>query len=90
LTTIWPESGGNNGIPLTEGGGTATNYRVECLRVGYLVGKEPSAMEDSDRRPLTAREKKIIFGTLLLTLIMLGLWIFAIVWSLPITGHGIL
>jgi hypothetical protein len=47
-------------------------------------------MEDSERKPLTGREKKIIFGTLIVTLIMLGLWIFAIVWSLPVTGHGIM
>jgi hypothetical protein len=47
-------------------------------------------MDDSERRPLTAREKRIIFGVLVLTLIVLGLWIFAIVVSLPTPGHGVL
>lgn len=47
-------------------------------------------MEDSDRRPLTGREKTIIFSVLILTLIVLGLWIFAIVASLPEPSHGIM
>lgn len=46
-------------------------------------------MEDSDRRPLTGREKTIIFTVLILTLIVLGLWIFAIIGFMPEPSHGI-
>jgi hypothetical protein len=47
-------------------------------------------MDDSERKPLTGREKRIIFSVAVLTLIVLGLWILTIVASLPITGHGII
>lgn len=47
-------------------------------------------MEDSDRRPLTGREKTIIFSVLILALIILGLWIFAIVTTMPEPSHGIM
>lgn len=47
-------------------------------------------MEDSERRPLTGREKRIIFVALVLTLIVFSLWILAIVLSLPTPGHGVL
>lgn len=47
-------------------------------------------MEDSDRKPLTGREKKIILAVLLLTALVIGAWIFAIVVSLPAQGGGML
>jgi hypothetical protein len=46
-------------------------------------------MDDSERRPLTAREKKIVFSVLALTGLVLGLWILTIILSLPTPGHGI-
>jgi hypothetical protein len=47
-------------------------------------------MEDSDRKPLTAREKKIILAVLLLTILVIGAWITAIIISLPEPSHGLL
>lgn len=46
-------------------------------------------MDDSERKPLTGREKKIIFAVLILTLVVFALWIFAIFASLPEPSHGI-
>lgn len=46
-------------------------------------------MEDSERRPLTGREKKIILAVLILTALVLGLWIFAIIGFMPEPSHGI-
>lgn len=47
-------------------------------------------MDDSDRKPLTGREKTIILAVLLLTALVIGAWIFAIILSLPEPSHGIL
>jgi cell division septal protein FtsQ len=46
-------------------------------------------MKDEHRTPLTQREKKIVFGVLVLTAIVLGLWIALIVFSLPNPSHGL-
>lgn len=47
-------------------------------------------MEDSDRKPLTGREKKIILAVLVLTALVIGAWIFTIVATLPAQGGGLL
>lgn len=47
-------------------------------------------MDDSDRKPLTGREKKIILAVLLLTILVIGAWIFAIIMTMPEPSHGIL
>jgi multisubunit Na+/H+ antiporter MnhC subunit len=47
-------------------------------------------MEDSDRKPLTGREKKIILAVLVLTALVIGAWIFAMVVTLPPQGGGML
>ena len=52
--------------------------------------REVTTLEETERIPLTGREKKIIFGVLLLTLLVLGLWMFAIVFSLPEPSHGLM
>jgi hypothetical protein len=46
-------------------------------------------MKDDQWKPLTSREKKIVFAVLIITGIVLGLWIALIVFSLPTTGHGL-
>jgi type IV secretory pathway component VirB8 len=47
-------------------------------------------MEDSERKPLTGREKKIIFAVLVLALLILAAWIFAIVFTMPEPSHGLM
>jgi hypothetical protein len=47
-------------------------------------------MDDSDRKPLTGREKKIILAVLLLTALVIGAWIFAIIVTMPEPSHGLL
>jgi hypothetical protein len=47
-------------------------------------------MDDSDRKPLTGREKKIILAVLVLALLVLGAWIFAIVMTMPEPSHGLI
>jgi hypothetical protein len=47
-------------------------------------------MDDSDRKPLTGREKKIILAVALLTALVIGAWIFAIIVTMPEPSHGLL
>jgi hypothetical protein len=59
-------------------------------RVGCSTGKEPNGVDDSDRKPLTGREKKIILVVAILTAIVIGAWIFAIIATMPEPSHGLL
>jgi hypothetical protein len=47
-------------------------------------------MDDSERKPLTGREKMIILMVALVTAIVIGAWIFAIIWTMPEPSHGLL
>lgn len=74
---------------LTRVAGQKLVDRLECSARGRVPQKGASRMEDSERKPLTGREKTIIFGVLILTALILGLWILAIVLSMPEPSHGI-
>jgi hypothetical protein len=47
-------------------------------------------MDDSERKPLTGREKMIILGVALVVAIVIGAWIFAIIFTMPEPSHGLL
>jgi hypothetical protein len=47
------------------------------------------SMKDDQWKPLTSREKKIVFAVVIITGIVLGLWIALIVFSMPTPGHGL-
>jgi hypothetical protein len=46
-------------------------------------------MRDDQWKPLTSREKKIVFAVLIITGIVLGLWILLIILSMPNPSHGL-
>ncbi len=47
-------------------------------------------MDDSERKPLTGREKKIILAVAMLTALVIAGWILAIVITMPEPSHGLL
>ena len=55
-----------------------------------LDGERSLPVDDSERKPLTAREKKIILAVVLLTMLVIGAWIFAIVVTMPEPSHGLM
>jgi hypothetical protein len=47
-------------------------------------------MDDSERKPLTGREKKILLIVAVITALVIGAWIFAIIVTMPEPSHGLL